>query len=71
LGSVTYRRRRAGNVGRDDAEFWERRRDSVLKARIGTGLVVTGAAGGWARLGRYDPRLIGGALVLSAPTAIP
>jgi hypothetical protein len=50
LGSVTHRRRCEGDVGRDDADFWQRRRDSVLKARIGTGLVVTGAAGGIAGL---------------------
>jgi hypothetical protein len=43
-------RRNEGDAERDDAQFWERSRDSVLKARVTTGLVVTGAAGGVAGL---------------------
>jgi hypothetical protein len=39
-----------GNAERDGAELWERRGDSVFKARVGTGLAVTGAVGAIAGL---------------------
>jgi hypothetical protein len=44
------RERRESNVERDDAEFWERSRDNVLRARVAAGLVLTGAVGGIAGL---------------------
>jgi hypothetical protein len=47
-----------GNVERDGAELWERRGDSLFKARVGTGLVVTGAVGAIAGLAWFASNFI-------------